>query len=139
MTEIESVKLALDRKMRHVRETPASLSFFVALHDFVKYIESAPSLTVFFSGSKKASRAKEMGSRYLVMRRVYQGIEDLDVRSKTDLGHDRYVTINELNLIRNNEFSDNNSLWKHRELLRRAAGEIHKTLQDYLSGIEAKS
>ncbi|MGC9599049.1 MAG: hypothetical protein ABSE18_01535 [Minisyncoccia bacterium] len=133
MASAKKIKLVLDRKLKEVCETPASFTFFVSLHDFVKYIESTPSFAVFFSGAKKGGRAKELSPKYSVMRQVYQGIEDIDVRTTNDLGHDRYVAIRELSLIRNKDVSDNNSFWKRRELLRKVAGEIHHTLQSYLS------
>lgn len=138
MTAAEKVKSVLDRKLKEVRETPASFPFFVSLHDFVQYIESTPSFAVFFSGVKRGSRASELSPKYFVMKQVYQGIEDIDVRTTDDLGHDRYVAIRELNLIRKKDVSENNSFWKRRELLRKVAGETHRTLQSYLSEPEVK-
>ncbi len=133
MTTTEKVRLVLDQKLKIVRETPASFPFFVSLHDFVQYIESTPSFAVFFKGAKRGSRASELSPKYFIMKQVYQGIEDIDIRTTDDLGHDRYVAIRELGLIRNKEVSENNSFWKRRELLRRMAGEIHETLCGYLS------
>lgn len=128
-----AIQSVLDRKHRSVRETPAGFPFFVSLHDFVKYIESTPSFAVFFSGVKRGSRASEIPPKYEVLKQVYQGIEDIDIRTADDLGHDRYVAIRELSLIRGKDLSENNSFWKRRELLRKVAGEIHGTLQGYLS------
>jgi hypothetical protein len=127
------IKLALDRKIKKVRETPASFTFFVSIHDFVEYIESTPSFAVFFSTAKKGSRAKELSAKYAIMRQIYQGIEDIDVRTADDLGHDRFVAIRDLSSIRNKNFSDSNSFWKQREVLRKLAGDIHATLCVYLS------
>ena len=127
------MKSVLDKKLKKVRETPASFPFFVSLHDFVQYVESTPSFAVFFSGTKKGSRASELSLKYPVLKQVYQGIEDIDIRTTDDLGHDRYVAIRELNLIRKKDLSENNSFWKRRELLRKVAGEVHRTLQSYLS------
>lgn len=132
-TATEKIRLVLNRKLKVVRETPASFPFFVSLHDFVQYIESTPSFAVFFSSAKKGSRASELSPKYFIMKQVYRGIEDMDLRTTDDLGHDRYVAIRELGRIRNKEVSESNSFWKRRELLRKMAGEIHKTLCGYLS------
>ncbi len=139
MGPAEKIRSVLDRKLRDVRETPASFTFFVSLHDFVQYVESTPSFDIFFDGEKKGNRASEISPKYSVLKRVYQGIEDIDVRTSNDLGHDRYATIRELSLIRNKDVSDNNSLWKRRELLRKTVGEIHKTLHSYLSESDVKN
>lgn len=139
MKTAEKVKLVLDKKSKGVRETPAGFTFFVSLHDFVEYIESAPSFAVFFSGTKKGSRASELSAKYAIMKQIYQGIEDIDIRTEADLGHDRYVAIRELRLIRNNDFSENNPFWKHREFLRKLTGDIHATLENYLSEAGVKN
>jgi hypothetical protein len=139
MTATEKVKSTLDQKLKKVRETPAGFPFFVSLHDFVEYIESTPSFAVFFKGTKRGSRASEISVKYALMKQIYQGIEDIDIRTKEDLGHDRYVAIRELRLIRDEEVSENNAFWKHREFLRKMAGDIHKTLQDYLAESEVKN
>ena len=118
--------------MKGIRETPASFNFFVSLHDFVQYIESTPSFKIFFR-SAKGGRASEIPQKYSILRQIYQGIEDIDIRTTNDLGHDRYVAIRELSLIRSKDVSENNSFWKRRESLRKLAGEIHKTLYSYLS------
>jgi hypothetical protein len=128
-----SIKLGLDRKLKAVHETPAGFPFFVSIHDFVRYIESTPSFAVFFAGAQKRSRASELSPKYSVMRQIYQGVEDIDLCTTDDLGHDRYVAIRELGLIRKAEFSENNSLWRRRELMRKMADEIYKTLCDHLS------
>ncbi|MGC9968397.1 MAG: hypothetical protein ABSC29_01535 [Minisyncoccia bacterium] len=132
MGSAEKTKLALDRKFKGICETPAGFNFFVSLHDFVQYIEATPSFGVFFRGTK-GSRASEIPQKYSILKQIYQGIEDIDVRTTNDLGHDRYVAIRELSLIRNKDVSDNNPFWKRRESLRKLAGDIHKTLHGYLS------
>jgi hypothetical protein len=139
MTASESIKLKLDQKLKEVHETPAGFTFFVSLHDFVEYIEATPSFKVFFSGTKKGSRAKELSAKYAMMKQIYQGIEDIDVRTADDLGHDRFVAIRDLSLIREKNVSENNSFWKQRELLRKLAGEIHGTLCGYLLEVEVKN
>jgi hypothetical protein len=139
MAPAKKIQSVLDQKLKKVRETPASFPFFVSLHDFVQYIESTPSFAVFFSGAKRGSRAAELSPKYFVMKQVYQGIEDIDVQTTNDLGHDRYVAIRELSSIRNKDLSENNSFWKRRELLRKVAGETHQMLRNYLSGSEVKT
>ena len=133
MMTSEKIRVVLDQKIKEVRETPASFTFFVSLHNFVEYIEVTPAFAVFFSGAKKGSRAKELTAKYAIMRKVYQGVEDIDVRTTADLGHDRYVAIRDLCLIRDKNVSENNSFWKQREILRKLAGEIHGTLCVYLT------
>lgn len=138
MASAKKIQSVLNRKLKEVRETPASFVFFVSLHDFVQYIESTPSFAVFFNGAKKGSRASEISPKYSVLKRIYQGIEDIDVRTTNDLGHDRYMAIRELSSIRKNDVSENNSFWKRRELLRKLVGEIHATLHSHLSELDAK-
>ncbi len=132
------IKTMLEKKEKKVREAPADFAFYTSLHDFVEYIESTPSFDVFFHGPKKGSRARDLAPKYFVLKQVYQGIEDIDIRTTDDLGHDRYVAIRELGLIRKKDISENNSFWKRRDLLRKVAGEVHKTLDEYLSEIEEK-
>ena len=133
MVSAKKIKSVLDRKLKEVREAPAGFPLFVSLHDFVAYIEATPSFAAFFSGAKRGNRAAELSPKYFVMKQVYQGIEDIDLRTSDDLGHDRYVAIRELSSIRNKDFSENNTFWKRRELLRKVAGEVHKTLNGYLA------
>jgi hypothetical protein len=139
MKPAEKIKSVLGQKIKEVRETPAGFTFFVSIHDFVKYIEATPKFAVFFAGTKKGSRAKELSAKYAMMKQIYQGIEDIDVRTTNDLGHDRYVAIRDLSLIRSKNVSENNSFWRQRELLRKLAGEIHETLYGYLSESEIKN
>lgn len=138
MRSTKNIKSVLDRKLKKVYETPAGFTFFVSLHDFVQYVESTPSFDVFFGNAKKKKRAAEIPSRYLVLKQIYQGIEDIDVHTADDLGHNRYVAIRELSLIRNKDFSENNSFWKRREVLRKLVGDIHETLHGYLSELDEK-
>src|SRR5581483_1678879 len=126
-----AVRSALTSKFERVKNTPAGFDFFVSIHDFIQYIESTPSFDVFLKG-EKAARRKEMPIKYFVLRQIYQGIEDVDVVTKNDLGHDRYVAIRELGLIRKQETSESNSLWKRREMARKLIGEIYKTLDAHL-------
>jgi len=134
MASQAAVKSALDKKHQKISETAAGFTFFVSLHDFVEYIEATPTFASFFAGTKRGSRAAEMSPKYFVLKQVYQGIEDIDLNTTDDLGHDRYVAIRELGLIRKKDLSENNSFWKRRELLRKVAGEVHATLGEFLVG-----
>jgi hypothetical protein len=134
----KQIQATLAKKGKKVSEAPDGFKFYLSLHDFIEYIESTPSFEVFFQGRKKGSRARDLAPKYFVLKQVYQGIEDIDLRTTDDLGHDRYVAIRELGLIRGKDISENNSFWKRREQLRKVAGEVHKTLDDYLSGVDGK-
>jgi hypothetical protein len=136
MVSRERTASALDKKFEKVRGAPAGFDLFVSIHDFVDYIESVPDFSVFFRQDKKKNRAAELSAKYVLMRQIHQGIEDIDVRTKKDLGHDRYVAIRDLNLIRADRVSENNNFWKQREVLRRLAGEVHRTLRAHLAEIE---
>ena len=137
MPDTKQIKEGLDKKLKKVRETPENFALYVSLHDFVHYIESIPSFAPFFDDSRKG-RAKELPIKYSFLKQVYQGIEDIDVKTTDDLGHDRFVAIRELTLIRANNLSENNSFWKKRELFRKLVNEVHTTLHAYLAGAEAK-
>ena len=134
----KQTRLTLAKKGKKVRETPDGFKFYISLHDFIEYVEVTPLFGVFFQGKKKGSRARDLAPKYFVLKQVYQGIEDLDLRTTDDLGHDRYVAIRELGLIKGKILSENNSFWKRREQLRKVAGEVHKTFDDYLSGADGK-
>lgn len=138
MGTAKKIQSVLDQKLKKVREAPEGFIFFVSLHNFVEYIESMPSFAVFFDGRKKGTRAAEIPARYAILKQIYQGIEDIDLRTTEDLGHDRYAAVRELSMIRGKDVSESNSLWKKREFLRKLTGEIHKTLQVHLSELESK-
>lgn len=129
----EKIKSGLDQKFRKVRESPEGFTFFVSLHHFVEFIESTPSFSLFFNAAEKGNRVAEISPKYSVLKQVYQGIKDIDIRTTDDLGHDRYVAIRELSLIRKADCSENNTFWRRRASLRKLAGDIHKTLNTYLS------
>lgn len=136
MTARESVKATLDQKFHQINDPSMGFSFFVSIHDFVGYIESAPLFSIFFTGSPKKGQASELTAKYLILKQIYQGVEDIDAHTKTDLGHDRHVAIRELSQIRNKDFSEgNNSLWRRRELIRRITGETYKTLSKHLAPV----
>ena len=122
------VKSDLNRKFQKVLKTPASFDFFVAIHDFIKYIELNSALSAVVLSKAKTNRELNIPAKYINLKRIYQGLEDADNRSDADLGHTRFTVILELNRIRNNDVSDSNSFWKKRELFRKLAGEIYQRL-----------
>lgn len=128
MKLVKNVKSDLDKKFQKVLKTPASFDFFTAIHDFIEYIESNPSLSSSLSSRIKSNRELNIPNKYGYLKQIYQGLEDVDIKSNTDLGHTRYMVIQELNRIRNKDVSDSNSFWKKRELFRKLAGEIYEIL-----------
>ncbi len=121
MTLPKKAKIDLDKKFKNVLKTPASFDFFVAIRDFVKVIELN-------KGGVKISKDISISKKYEYLKRIYQGLEDIDNSSNVDLGHDRYAVILELNRIRNEDVSESNSFWKRRELFRKLVGEIYERL-----------
>ncbi len=107
----------LVRSLQKVMNTPAGFDFYVAIHDLVEHIELHP-----------AFAAMDRPVKYQQLRQIYQGIEDTNVRAEGDLGHDRYMIIQDLRQIRRNEVSDSNPLWKKRELLRAFCAKMCKML-----------
>ena len=124
----EKVKIGLDKKFQKILKTPASFDFFVAIHDFIKHIESNAALSAVVLSSVKANQELNIPAKYTNLKRIYQGLEDTKNKSSVDLGHTRYAVILELNKIQNKDVSDSNSFWKKRELFRKLAGEIYKRL-----------
>ena len=122
------VKSGLEKKFRKVLKTPASFDFFVAIHDFVKYIELNPNLSVSVLSNSKSNQELNIPVKYSNLKRIYQGLEDAKNQSGADIGHTRYFVVVELNRIQNKDVSDSNSFWKKRELFRKLAGEIYKRL-----------
>lgn len=124
----EKAKSDLNRKFQKVVKTPAGFDFFVAIHDFVEHIELNTTLSRNLLPTKKSDPKMDIMSKYNHLKQIYQGLKDAESTSKQDLGHVRYMTIQDLNRIRNKEVSDNNSFWKKRELFRKLAGEIYAKL-----------
>ena len=130
MERASKAKEALHRKFNKVKETAAGFDFYVSIHDFIDFIESDASFSVFLG--EKAKRGAEIPPKYFYLKQIYQGIEDIDEKTTADLGHDRYVAIRELGLIRRNDLSESNSFWKRRELFRKLSGEVYKILDAHL-------
>ena len=125
---MKKVKSDLDKKFQKVLKTPASFDFFTAIHDFIEYIELNPSLSSKLSSRVKSNRELNIPNKYGYLKQIYQGLEDADIKSSADLGHTRYMVIQELNRIRNKDVSESNSFWKKRELFRKLTGEIYEIL-----------
>ena len=123
----------LSKKFQKVSTTPASFAFFVAIHDFVSFIEVNSALAKGLSDRIKINKELDIGSKYGYLRKIYQGLEDINTKSTADLGHDRYMALQDLNRIQNKQLSDNNSFWKKRELSRKLAGMVYERLKVHLS------
>ena len=128
MKLLKKVKSDLDKKFQKVLKTPAGFDFFTAIHDFIEYIELNPSLSSKLSSRVKSNRELNIPNKYGYLKQIYQGLEDADVKTNVDLGHTRYMVIQELNRIRNKDVSESNSFWKKRELFRKLTGEIYEIL-----------
>lgn len=124
----EKVKSGLDEKFQKVLKTPASFAFFVAIHDFIEHIELNSPLSDSLSSRIKPNRELKIPNKYGYLKQIYQGLEDADIKSNIDLGHARYMVIQDLNRIRNENFSESNSFWKKRELFRKLTSEIYERL-----------
>ena len=123
-----NVKIDLEKKFKKVLKTPAGFAFFVAIHDFVDHIEKNPSLSRTLSDNLKFNQELKIPSKYAYLKQIHQGMKDAGNESNEDLGHTRYMVLRELNLIRNNTFSETNSFWKKRELSRKLIKEIYERL-----------
>lgn len=133
MKSLEKIKSGLDKKFQKVLQTQASFDFFVAIHDFIQYIELNKSLSVILSCRLKSNRELNIPSKYSYLKQIYQGVEDIATRSNADLGHARYAAIRDLNRIRDNDVSESNSFWKKREVSRKLATTIYETLNAHIS------
>jgi len=133
METVEKRKLDLDKKFRMVLETPASFHFFVTIHDFIEHIERNPFLSNGLTSRGKTNRELGIADKYDYLRKIYQGIEDINMRSNVDLGHERYMVIRELSKIQDKEVSESNSLWRKRELSRKLTSVVYERLNAHLS------
>ena len=133
MKALKKRKFDLDKKFQRVLETPASFDFFVAIHDFIEHIELNSFLSSGLSDRVKANRELDIANKYDYLRKIYQGLEDINIKSNIDLGHARYMIIQELNQIQNKEVSESNSFWRKRELFRKLTNVVYERLNVYLS------
>lgn len=133
MKSLVKTKSDLDKKFQKVLQTPASFDFFVAIHDFIKHIELNPILFKGLSDRVKANRELDIAAKYDYLKKIYQGLEDINTKSNIDLGHTRYMIIQELSKIQKKDVSESNSFWKRRELSRKLTGIIYERLNAHLS------
>ena len=126
-------KNAILKQFQSVLETPAGFDFFLAIHDLVENIEQHPPLTKHIARGSKGKSTVDIVTKYGHLKRVYQGFEDKKDTSRTDLGHDRYMVIQAIVRIQNKETSENNFLWKKRDLFRKLAEEIRIELGKILA------
>lgn len=128
MKQTKNTKQALEKKFQRVVATPASFDFFVAIHDFVQCIEQNRALSGHILRRTEINRDRKLPVKYAHLKQIYQGIEDVGGSSRGDLGHERYMTLNDLRRIKNNEESDTNAFWKKRELFRKLTAEVYERL-----------
>ncbi|MFA6135829.1 MAG: hypothetical protein WC705_00465 [Candidatus Paceibacterota bacterium] len=121
-------KNGLDKTFQKVLKTPAGFDFFMAIHDFIEHIELNASLLKDLSSRLKINKDLKIPGKYEHLKKIYQGLEDINNKSKSDLGHNRYVVIVELNKIKNKDVSESNFFWKKRELFRKSVTEIYNRL-----------
>lgn len=133
MKPTQQTKSGLDKKFKRVLQTPASFDFFVAIHDFVEYIEANPALSRGLSIRLKANQELGIGNKYGFLKQIYQGVEDINITSDIDLGHTRYTVVRDLNRIQSNDVSENNLFWKKREVSRKLTDDVYKRLIMHLS------
>jgi hypothetical protein len=126
-------KADLEKKFQRVATTPASFELFLAIHDFVDHVEANAFLVSGLSSKIKANRELDISSKYAHLKKIYQGLEDIAVKSKNDLGHTRYMTMQELGKIKEADVSESNSFWRKRELFRRLTSTVYERLAVYLS------
>lgn len=132
MKPIKQTRTGLEKKFRKVIETPISFEFYVAIHDFVEYIETSPVIMKAIAKQRKGDVEAMLANKYDSLKRIYQGVEDINVKSNDDIGHSRYMGIVELGQIQKKVASESNSFWKKREFFKKAAALVHKNLDDYL-------
>src|SRR3989344_1093898 len=128
MKLMKKTNFGLDKKFQKVLRTPASFAFFVAIHDFIECIELNSVFSAGLSSRIKINRDLGIPTKYGHLKKIYQGLEDIGSRSSSDLGHERYMVICDLNRIQNDDVSENNSFWKKRELFRKLTADVYERL-----------
>lgn len=128
----EKTKNDLNKKFEKVQKTPASFDFFVAIHDFIEFIESNSALRNNLSKATSPNKEMKIPTKYSYLKQIYQGLEDVNGSTNADLGHVRYMVMVDLKKIRENNLSDTNSFWNKRELIRKFSGEIYERLNPTL-------
>lgn len=110
--------LELKRRFDLLMNTPASFDFFLAIHDFVEQIER-----------HSAFPRLKLTAKYVQLKQIYQGLEDSAIKTDSDLGHDRYMMIQDLLRIKQRDVSDSNPIWKKRDVLRTICADTHGLLK----------
>lgn len=128
MATKDKSKAGLDKKFQKVLETPASFEFFVAIHDFIEYIEENSAFKKILTAKNAANTELKIPTKYDYLKLIYQGLQDSATKSDADLGHSRYAVILELNKIKDNDVSNSNSFWKKRDVIRKFATDIYGRL-----------
>ena len=126
------VKGGLEKKFQKVQKTPASFDFFVAVHDFVEYIEANKALVDNLSSRLKPNRDLNIPNKYTYIKQIYQALEDVNNTTNDDLGHTRYAVILDIKKIKNLDMTDSNPFWKRREVSRKIIHEIYERLNPTL-------
>ncbi len=132
MKLLPKVKSGLEKKFQKVVKTPASFDFFVAIHDFVEYIEANPVLADGLSSRFKPNRDLNIPNKYTYLKQIHQALEDAGNTTNEDLGHTRYAILLEMKKIKNQDLTDSNPFWKKREVSRKLIGEIYERLNPTL-------
>jgi hypothetical protein len=120
----------LDKKFQKVEQTPAGFALYVAIHDFIEFVEADKALSREISHRNKINKELDIPAKYAFLKQVYQGLEDIGSDTAGDLGHDRYSAIRDLSRIKNNDLSENNAFWKKREVYRKLTGVVYKRLSE---------
>lgn len=131
MKPLRDVKSELDKRFRKVVDAPANFAFFVAIHDFIEYVEFDTALSRGLS-RLKINREAEFSNKYIFLKQIYRGVEDIMTPTDADLGHERNTVLRDLTRIRNKETHDSNSFWKKRELWKKLSKEVHEKLSSHL-------
>jgi len=124
----KKAKKDLEKKFQKISDTPEGFNFFVAIHDFIKHIESSEVLSSAVSSSARIERKTEIAKKYKQLKKVYRAFEDVNADTDIDLGHERYMAILDLNKIKDKKISEMNSFWKKRDLYRKITGEVYEAL-----------
>lgn len=135
---MEQTKRTLEKKLQRVVQTPASFAFFMAIHDFVECIEQSRALSGHLARRTEINKDLKLPLKYAHLKKIHQGINDANAQTTGDLGHDRYMTINDLKRIQNNETSDTNAFWKKRETFRKLTVEVYERLAINLAQSKGK-
>lgn len=122
MTAPRAETTEIGKRLDRVAKTPAGFELFVAIHDFVERFEAHASFS-----------RLTLPSKYRYLKEVHQGIKDTGAKPEGDLGHERYMIVQDLIRIKQKDVSDSNPLWKKREALRAVSADVYEILNDFLA------